>query len=260
MPDEHMMTPLNRGICVAMVSGKGGVGKTVLTAGIGAALARAGKRTVCVDCSAGLRALDLAMGLTGQTMADFTDVAAQHRTLGEALIQHPEQPGLYLIHAPAQFPPEPVTAEQMRRLTDSICSRFDFCLLDVPSGLDNGFTVSVNGADRLVIVTGADPMSLRNAQRTVMEAGRFPAGSVHILPNRIYRRLLSHLRVTVDDMMDTAGAPLLGLIPEDHAVPRSLQLGLPVTMAFPLSGAARACRNVAARLTGIHAPLSHIPW
>ena len=49
------------GECVAVVSGKGGTGKTSFTAGVSAALAIAGKRVLCIDCDVGLRNLDLAL-------------------------------------------------------------------------------------------------------------------------------------------------------------------------------------------------------
>ena len=48
------------GQCIAVVSGKGGTGKTSLSAGVGTALAQSGKRVLCVDCAIGLRNLDLA--------------------------------------------------------------------------------------------------------------------------------------------------------------------------------------------------------
>ena len=52
------------GQCIAVVSGKGGTGKTSFTAGVGAALALSGLRVLCVDCDIGLRNLDIALGLS----------------------------------------------------------------------------------------------------------------------------------------------------------------------------------------------------
>ena len=61
------------GQCIAVVSGKGGTGKTSLSAGVGTALAQSGKRVLCVDCDIGLRNLDLALGLTDRALMDFSD-------------------------------------------------------------------------------------------------------------------------------------------------------------------------------------------
>ena len=62
------------GQSIAIVSGKGGTGKTSLTAGVGSALALLGKRVLCIDCDVGLRNLDLSLGLSDRAMMDFSDV------------------------------------------------------------------------------------------------------------------------------------------------------------------------------------------
>ena len=51
----------NSGQCIAVVSGKGGTGKTSLVSCAGSALALAGRRVLCLDCDVGLRNLDLAL-------------------------------------------------------------------------------------------------------------------------------------------------------------------------------------------------------
>ena len=67
------------GQCIAVVSGKGGTGKTSLVSSVGAALALAGRRVLCLDCDVGLRNLDLALGLADKALMDFSDVAFWHR-------------------------------------------------------------------------------------------------------------------------------------------------------------------------------------
>ena len=54
------------GQIIAVVSGKGGTGKTSFTAGVGEALALSGRRVLCLDCDVGLRNLDLALGHVGE--------------------------------------------------------------------------------------------------------------------------------------------------------------------------------------------------
>ena len=80
------------GQCIAVVSGKGGTGKTSLTAGVGTALAQSGKRVLCVDCDIGLRNLDLALGLTDRALMDFSDVALDRCPLEAAVVAHPSIP------------------------------------------------------------------------------------------------------------------------------------------------------------------------
>lgn len=250
------------GECVGIVSGKGGTGKTVFTAAVGAALARAGRRVLCIDCDAGLRNLDLAMGLSETAFMDLADVIYKRCTLREALVEHPRQPGLFLLNAPARSDP----IFDMAELLEEVRREFDFCLLDAPpgralsqSGADPLDPI-VRAADRIAVLTLADPPSVRYAQRIAMDLERFPDGAIHVAVNRVRRLLFSRMRVTIDDIMDQTGLPLLGLIPEDDAVPLALAEGLPVPLAAPKSAAAKAFRNIAARIAGQRAELARMPW
>ena len=67
----------------------------------------------------------------------------------------------------------------------------------------------------------------------------------------MYRRM----RKTVDDVMDAVGLPLLGVVPEDDAVPLAAAHGLPLVLAQS-KGASAACLRIARRLKGIKTPLA----
>ena len=87
------------GQCIAVVSGKGGTGKTSLTAGVGAALAMTGHTVLCVDCDIGLRNLDIALGISELGALSFTDVSQGSYSLDQAA-QHPVFPNLSFLTAP----------------------------------------------------------------------------------------------------------------------------------------------------------------
>lgn len=245
------------GQCIAVVSGKGGTGKTSFTAGVGSALAQAGRRVLCVDCDVALRNLDLALGLTDRAIMDFTDVAQERCALDTAAVEHPDLPGLFLLTAPVRSRGRPVTEEEMAALLKNARERFDYCLLDAPAGLDSGFQLATCAADRAIVVATADASSLRDAQHTVMELDRFPAGRLHLVVNRVRRKLLRQLHATIDDAIDRAGLPLIGVIPEDDGLPLSLNKGVPLLLSSS-QGAAAACRNIAKRLEGERVPLLRI--
>ncbi|MCI9121892.1 MAG: septum site-determining protein MinD [Oscillibacter sp.] len=245
------------GQCIAVVSGKGGTGKTSFTAGVGAALALSGKRVLCLDCDIALRNLDLALGLTDQALMDFTDVAQRRCPLEDAAVEHPQLSGLFLLTAPVRPRGHPVTKEEMAALLEEARQHFDYCLLDAPAGLGTGFQLASQDADRAVVVTTAEASSLRDAQHTVMELNRFPAGMLHLVVNRVRRKMLRHMHATIDDAIDRAGLPLIGVIPEDDALPLSLNRGVPLLLASS-QGAAAAYRNIARRLQGERVPLLRI--
>lgn len=244
------------GQCIAVVSGKGGTGKTSFAAGVGSALAMTGKRVLCVDCDIGLRNLDLALGLSDRTLMDFTDVAQGRCALESAAVSHPQLRNLSLLTAPVRRRGRPVTEEQMAALLAEIRDQYDFCLLDAPAGLGEGFLLATAAADRCVVVTTSDASSLRDAQHTVMELSRF--SQLHLVVNRVRRKLLRSMHATIDDAMDKAGLPLLGVVPEDDALPLSLNQGTPLLLAEGYSPAAAAYRNIATRLQGGKAPLLRI--
>ena len=191
------------GQCIAVASGKGGTGKTSFTAGVGAALALSGRRVLCLDCDIGLRNLDLALGLSDRTLMDFSDVAQNRCSLELAAVEHPKIPGLFLLTAPARPHGRPVTEIQMADLLREVRRRFDFCLLDAPAGLGRGFQLATCAADRCVVVTTADASSLRDAQHTVMELDRFPSGALHLVVNRVRKKLLRQLHATIADAIDS---------------------------------------------------------
>ena len=247
-----------RGQCIAVVSGKGGTGKTSFSAGVSAALAQSGKRVLCLDCDVGLRNLDLALGLTDRALMDFSDVAQSRCSLAAAVVEHPDLSGLFLLTAPVRSRKLAVTEEQMAQLLQEVREQFDYCLLDAPAGLGMGFLLATTAADRCVVVTTSDASSLRDAQHTVMELERFGTGKLHLVVNRVRKKLLHSMHATIDDAIDKAGLPLLGVVPEDDALTLSLNRGVPLLLADSQSTAAAAYRNIAKRIQGGKAPLLRI--
>ena len=246
------------GQCIAVVSGKGGTGKTSFTAGVGQALALSGQRVLCLDCDIGLRNLDLALGLTDRALMDFSDVAQGRCSLESAVVQHPPIPTQFLLTAPVRIRGRAVTQEEMAALLDAVRKQFDFCLLDAPAGLGLGFQLATAAADRAVVVTTSDASSLRDAQHTVMELNRFRTGTLHLVVNRVRKKMLRSMHATIDDAIDKAGLPLIGVVPEDDALLLSLNSGSPLLLADGQGSAASAYRNIAVRLQGGKRPLLRI--
>lgn len=249
------MAPL--GQCIAVVSGKGGTGKTSFVAGVGAALAIRGKRVLCVDCDVGLRNLDLALGLSDRALMDFSDVAQGRCSLESAVVNHSKIPTLFLLTAPAHSRRRPISTQEMAALLKNIRTQFDYCLLDAPAGLGSGFLLATCAADRVVVVTTADASSLRDAQHTVMELSGFPPGALHLVVNRVRKKMLRSMHATIDDAIDKAGLPLIGVVPEDDALPLCLNRGLPLLLTDSHL-AATAYRNISVRIQGGRAPLMRI--
>ena len=246
------------GKIIAVVSGKGGTGKTSFTACVSLALAAMGHTTLALDCDITLRNLDLALGLSDSAVMDFSDVLEGRCTLAEAAVPHRKYPTLSLLAAPLAPVGARFSLNAMQALAQTIRRQYDYCFIDAPAGLGQGFQLATAVADSVVVVTTTDPAALRDAQRTVMELRRFPAGQVHLVVNRVQKKMLKALHSTIDDAMDTAGLPLLGVIPEDSDIPLALNRGIPLRDINYY--AQRAYENIAKRITGQRAPLLRARW
>lgn len=244
------------GTAVVITSGKGGTGKTSLTAGLGSCLAALGRSVLCLDADIGLRNLDLSLGLSDRALMDFTDVISGACSLSSAAVGHPQIPGLYLLTAPVRLPRRPIADRDMSALVAEIKGRFDYCLIDCPAGIGSGFQLAACGADRAIVVSTTDASSLRDAQRTVGELRQGPA-AIHLVVNRVRPRLMRRLHTTIDDAMDIAGLPLLGVVPEDEAVTLAANRGIPLVLASR-RGASVAYLRIAKRLMGQRVPMPRL--
>ena len=244
------------GTVIVVTSGKGGTGKTSLTGGVASCLAALGQKVLCIDLDIGLRNLDISLGMTDRALMDFTDVVEGRCTLERAAVEHPVIRGLFLLTAPGRPTPDALDEEKMKAMLLQARAQFDYILIDSPAGLGSGFRLAVCGADRAVVVSTNDSSALRDAQRTVVELGR-RVDTIHLVMNRIQPKLLRRLRTTIDDAMDAAGLPLLGVVPEDSQVILAANTGEPLIL-FSRKGAALAYLNIAKRLMGQRVPLMKI--
>lgn len=242
------------GIAIMVTSGKGGTGKTSLTAGVASCLAALGHRVLCIDLDIGLRNLDIAMGLSDLAVMDFSDVLSHRCPLLTAVTAHPDIRGLFLLTAPlSTVEPDP---DSFRTMIEDAKEYYDFVLLDCPAGLGTGFRLAMAAADRAILVSATDPAALRDAQRTVSELTG-TIDDVHLVMNRVQPKLMNQLRTSIDSAMDTAGLPLLGVVPEDPNVTVSATVSEPLIL-MTYKGAAPAYLNIARRLLGQRVPLLRI--
>lgn len=239
-------------ISVAVTSGKGGTGKTSFTAAVGSCLAALGQKTLCIDMDIGLRNLDIALGMSDLAVMDFTDVIEGRCVFERATVEHPKIPGLYLLTAPFTLPLG-LTDRHVAMLVARAKEDFDFVLVDSPAGLGDGFQLAAKAVDRAVVVSMTDPSALRDAQRTVMELSK-GMETLHLVMNRVQPKLMRKLHTNIDQAMNAAGLPLLGVVPEDPKVTLAAAEGTPLVLAAR-KGAVVAYLNIAKRLMGRQVPL-----
>ena len=239
----------------AVVSGKGGTGKTSTCAGIAVALAAEGKKVLCIDCDVGLRNLDISLGLSETGALSFLDVSEGGYSLDRAAV-HPNYPNLKFLTAPMNRPAEQIDPIAFGDMLQTARRSFDYILLDAPAGVDAGFRLVAQAADRFLLVTGSGPAAMRDAARVGDILDIMGKTNVRLVVNRVEREVLKTVKLTIDDVMDTAGLPLAGIVPEDPNVILAASFGKPVLLFAKRCEAAKAYRKIARRIQGFHEPIT----
>ena len=237
---------------IAIVSGKGGTGKTSLCAGIAQALVTGGSTVLCIDCDVGLRNLDIALGISHLGALSFQEALSYGL---ENAAKHPKFEGMSFLTAPMNCPADDIDEDDFGELVAKARPMFDYILLDAPAGIEAGFRLAARFADRVIVVTGADPASIRDAARSGQLLYDMGKSNVRIIVNRIDPRTVRAMGLTVDDVMDRAGLPLLGTVPEDPEVVLAAAFETPLLLQTK-KGAAAACRRIARRIQGMKVPVS----
>ncbi len=239
---------------IAVVSGKGGVGKTTVAGGIAGTLAAMGRCVLLIDGDVGLGNLDLMLGIEGEAVHDLLEVLGGHCPLRSALLRiSKEHPLWYLplaLSMRADFSNLPRLPEVLATLRD----KFDDVIVDCPAGLGETVRCLTQGADLALVVTTPDLAAVRDARRTMQMLAQMNR-EARLVINRIRPSLIQQGDAPdVDDIIDSVGAQLLGLIPEDALVTPLQNAGVPVIFERASPGGGQM-RDVARRLQGEHRPL-----
>lgn len=234
----------------AIVSGKGGTGKTSVCAGLACALAEREKKILCIDCDVGLRNLDISLGMSDCGALSFLDVCRGGYTLADAC-RHPKYESLSFLTAPMNVPVEQIDRDAFGKMLRQAREMYDFIFLDAPAGVDAGFRLTSAWTDRFLLVTGPGPAAVRDAARVSDLLELEGKKNVRLIVNRVDEEMLSTVRLTIDDVMDATGTPLAGVVPEDPNITLAAAFGTPVLLYAKRCAAARAFRRIAGRLEGV---------
>lgn len=238
---------------IFVTSGKGGAGKSTVTALVGAALARQGHRVLLLELDIALRALDIMLGLDKTVVYDLSDILTGRCTPIKAVYPCHELTNLHLIAAPGK-PGAQLPKEGMIRLVEQLKSCYDFILLDSPAGIGSGFGLGSAVAKEAIVVVTPDPVCIRDGRVASDLLDDFGLSRQFLVINRMGRtRKAKKLGCKLDSAIDSVGVQLLGVVPEDELVHLSMGTG---RMLFTNTKARSACENIAGRLAGRRIPLS----
>lgn len=232
---------------VAVTSGKGGTGKSTFSINLGIAAAKKDSPVLLIDMDAGMRCLDLLLGVSESVLMDVSDVV-NGADIESSIIPIPRYDGLFLLSAPAKT--GLVDPDRFSELVASLADRFSMIIIDFPAGSDYTLYSKLPRETAFVCVCNPDPVSVRDAAlcgRAIRQANK----KGYLVINKYSYKFISNQSFkNLDDIMNETGLQLLGLVPLSYALSAAF-----ITGKFPKGREAKAFRRIAARLGGRFVPL-----
>jgi flagellar biosynthesis protein FlhG len=248
---------------MAVTSGKGGVGKTFLSANLAAALARRGERVLVLDADLGLANLDVVLNL--HPKITLHDVFTGKVPLEEAILPAPGGFSVLLAGSGlveySRLTPE--VRDQLLRIIDTLAPRFDHILLDTGAGISDVVLYAVSLADDVLVIATPEPTSMTDAYATIkLLATQQQRSKIRVVVNQVGkigegRVIRGQLQLVVDrfvvPLLPEGALPpvleLVGEIPLDPSVRESVQRRQLLLESMPGAPAARAVEAIAAKIS-----------
>ena len=234
---------------LAVCSGKGGVGKTTVSANLAAALTAFGE-SVVVDCDFMLPNLHIHLSIDSPGFS-LLDVLKGDAELGDATYRLRLAIGkaVTTLHVIPTFSSlstlRSFEEDRFRELVDELSEKFDFVVLDVSAGLSRLSLVSMQVSNRLYVVVNPERSSVNSAKRVVTVARELGVDVGGAVMNR-YRGEKSFAEL-VEEALDCEVA---GIVRESKDVSRSWDAGIPAIAFRPRSAVAKDFMNLAMRVAG----------
>lgn len=240
---------------IVITSGKGGVGKTTITANLGTAIAQLGKKVCLIDADFGLRNLDLLLGLEQRVVYTIIDALSGECTLEKAIVKDKRTEGLHLLPAAQNRTKDAINPDQMRQVIEELSPSFDYIIVDCPAGIEMGFRNAISAAKEALVVTTPEVAAVRDADRVVGLLENENMKSINLIVNRLRPEMVAmDEMISVEDIVDLLVIPLIGIIPDDKRIITSSNKGEPLVLNPDGVLPAQAIQNIARRIQGYEVP------
>lgn len=205
----------------AIVSGKGGVGKSTISLSLAVGLSRAKQNVVLVDADAGLRNLDLLLGVENKIVFDIMDVIEETASLKQATLKIKSYPGLSLLSASQTQDQDKFPDGALELILATLKEQYDYVIVDCPAGIGKAVHTMTSVCDEAIIVTTPDDVSVRDADHLSGMLTRYANIHPYVVVNRLRPSFVeSGLMYSAQTVAQTLDATLISVIPEDDNVLR----------------------------------------
>jgi len=237
----------------AITSGKGGVGKTAVTANLAYSLAKLGKKVLILDADLGLANIDVVFGLT--PMYNLNHFFSGEQELDTILVDGPL--GIKILPAGSGIQNFiRLDAHQKMRLLDGLDSMhnsFDFVLIDTEAGISENVTYFNTAAQEILVVTTPEPTAITDAYALMkLLSTKYHEKHFNLVVNQIqnedealdvYRKLTMVSNRYLDISID-----YLGSVPEDRQMIDSIRKQRVIVDLYPNSKITSAFAQIAGRI------------
>ncbi len=237
---------LNMKELIVITSGKGGVGKTTTVINLGAAFNYLGKDVLIIDGNLSTPNIGVLLN-SPEVPVNLNHVLSKKADVFEAVYEHDS--GVKIIPSSLSIKElRKIKPEKLKDFKEDFKKVSEYIIVDSAAGLGHEAVAAISLADKLVIVTNPELAAITDALKTIKLAEQMKKPVLGIIITRVKRNKIEMQPETVKEMLEV---PILGMIPEDIDVQKSLNLKDAVIHTHPKSKAARAYKEIAAKILDI---------
>jgi len=231
---------------IVITSGKGGAGKTTTAINLGAAMNYFGKDVLIIDGNLSTPNIGIHLN-SPEVPINLNHVLQNKADIYEAIYEH--ESGMKIIPSSLSIKElKKIKPERIKDFKEAFKKISDYIIVDSAAGLGNEALSTIDLADEIIIVTNPEMPAITDALKTIKLAEEMKKKIIGIIVTKVRKNQIEMQPEIVKEMLEL---PILGMIPDDLSVSKSLNLKDAVIHAFPKSKASRAYKEIAAKLLDI---------
>jgi septum site-determining protein MinD len=232
---------------IVITSGKGGVGKTTTAINLAAAMKQFGKDVLVIDGNLSTPNVGLHLN-SPEVPINLNHVLNGKAEPFEAVYEHDS--GIKIIPSSLSIKELKKTKhEKMKSFKSDFKKLSDKIIVDSSAGLGVEANSAIELGDELIVVTNPEMPAITDALKAIKFAEQLKKPVVGVIVTRVKKDDIELEPEVVKDMLEV---PIIGMVPEDVNVKRAVRNKSPVVHAHPKSNAARAYKEIAAKLLNVN--------